>query len=103
MRLYAPKLGNSHPLYPCAVWHNFFSLEHYIQPCHMSNQNGPNQDNIGYENTEVRTDQDNKENDRTQTTDTDKGEGNKPPADKDKSFDEQNNSGLRADSGEKTS
>ena len=68
----------------------------------MSNQNGPGQDNIGYQNTEVRTDQDNKENDRTKTTDTDKGEGNKPKADTDKSFDEDNDTGLRSDSGEKT-
>ena len=85
-----------------AVWHNFFSLEHYIQPYYMSNQNGPGQDNIGYQNTEVRTDQDNKENDRTKTTDTDKGEGNKPKADTDKSFDQSNDTGLRSDSGEKT-
>ena len=68
----------------------------------MSNQNGPGQDNIGYENTEVRTDQDNKENDRTQTTDTGIGEGNKPPADTDKSFDATNESGLRSESGKKT-
>ena len=79
-----------------------FSLASYPQPYHMSDQNKPGQDNIGYENTEVRTDQDTKENDRTQTTDTGKGEGNKPKADTDKSFDDSNESGLRSESGKKT-
>lgn len=68
----------------------------------MSNQQGPDQDNIGYQNTEVRSDQDDKENGRMPTTNTEKGEGNKPDADTDKSFDDSNESGLRSESGKKT-
>ncbi|MBE7173412.1 MAG: hypothetical protein INR73_22760 [Williamsia sp.] len=68
----------------------------------MSNQDKKDQDNIGYENTKVRSDQDNKETDRPPTTNTESGEGNKPQPDKDKSFDDTNQSGLRAESGEKT-
>ena len=41
--------------------------------------NHPDQDNIGYENTETRTDRDDREMNRLQTTDTDNDEGK--PAD----------------------
>lgn len=69
----------------------------------MSDKNEPGQDNLGYENTEVSTNQDNKENDRVQTTDTDRGEdGNKPEADTSHTFDDTNSSGLRSESGKKT-
>ena len=69
----------------------------------MSNTNQPGQDNLGYENTKKSTNQDNKENDRPQTTDTDRGEqGNKPEPDTSKTFDETNSSGLRSESGSKT-
>jgi hypothetical protein len=37
--------------------------------------NAPDQDNIGYENTERRTDRDDREMNRLQTTDTDNDEG----------------------------
>jgi hypothetical protein len=40
---------------------------------------GNDQDNIGYENTEIRTDRDDRENNRLQTTDTDNDE--KKPVD----------------------
>ena len=39
---------------------------------------GKDQDNIGYENTEQRTDRDDRQMDRLQTTDTDNDEGKKP-------------------------
>ena len=69
----------------------------------MSSTNQPGQDNLGYENTNQSTNKDNKENDRPQTTDTDKGEqGNKPKADTSKDFDDSNSSGLRSESGRKT-
>jgi hypothetical protein len=52
------------------------------------------QDNIGYENTEVRTDQDTRENARTETTDTGHNEG---PAE-----DNKDRAGLRSESGKKS-
>ena len=39
---------------------------------------GKDQDNIGYENTEKRTERDDRENDRLQTTDTDNDENKHP-------------------------
>jgi hypothetical protein len=52
------------------------------------------QDNIGYENTEVRNDQDNRENERVETTDTGHGEGARE--------DENDTGGLRSESGKKS-
>ena len=51
------------------------------------------QDNIGYENTEVRASQDDVEEARPETTDTGKGEG---PEEK-----KNDNAGLRSESGSK--
>ncbi|MEJ7766296.1 MAG: hypothetical protein WKF89_00690 [Chitinophagaceae bacterium] len=52
------------------------------------------QDNIGYENTEVRAGRDDVEESRTETTDTGNDEG--PEEKKD------DNAGLRSESGKKT-
>ena len=68
----------------------------------MNREHQPDQDNIGYENTEIRANEDDKENDRMQTTDTNNGDGNKPEADTGKDFDDSNETGLRSESGKKT-
>jgi hypothetical protein len=60
----------------------------------MQNGDDKEQDNIGYENTEVRTDQDTKENARTETTDTGNNEGPKE--------DKNDTAGLRSESGKKS-
>lgn len=52
------------------------------------------QDNIGYENTEIRAGQDNVEEDRPEDTETGQGEGPKEKKD--------DNAGLRSESGAKT-
>lgn len=52
------------------------------------------QDNIGYENTEVRASQDDVEENRPETTDTEKDKG---PKEK-----KEDNAGLRSESGSKT-
>ena len=51
---------------------------------------GKDQDNIGYENTEKRTDRDDKEMNRLQTTDTDNDEEKEPDL---KNEDESDNEG----------
>ena len=55
---------------------------------------GEEQDNIGYENTEVRADRDDVEENRPETTDTGHGEGPKEKKD--------DNAGLRSESGKKS-
>jgi len=56
--------------------------------------NAGDQDNIGYENTEVRNNQDDQENNRLQTTETGNSEG---PEEK-----PNDSAGLRSESGKKS-
>lgn len=62
------------------------------KPADSSNKN--DQENIGYENTEIRNDQDDRENKRMQTTDTGHYEGAKE--------NEDDKAGLRSESGKKS-
>ena len=59
-----------------------------------SDKKHKDQENIGYENTEVRNDQDDRENKRMQPTETGQGEGAKE--------NENDTEGLRSESGKKS-
>ncbi|MEJ7736015.1 MAG: hypothetical protein WKF97_01200 [Chitinophagaceae bacterium] len=65
-----------------------------MQNSEQKDSAGGGQDNIGYENTEVRSDRDDKENGRLETTETGLDEG---PQEK-----EEDNAGLRSESGKKS-
>lgn len=65
-----------------------------MQTSQRKPENSNKQDNIGYENTEIRNDQDDKEINRLQTTETGNNEG--PEENKNDS------AGLRSESGSKS-